>query len=245
MNLKPSKSGVLALTVVAAIVFVACVLSVVLGLGKLNSMQAELDKKETEVSEAKQVVHKLEKTKLEYNDAKSQLKFLESWVSTQAYVPTLLRQLENLGKSVNLRITEVKPVEESKRKKARKLNSSKQASEGNVEAASKTGEEEAKPKKKLYDELEINVEVSCKYMNALDFLYRLTNFPKIIAVNKITVESAKTGKSKVMSFDKSPMLHMKMNLTAYLYKDSGPSATKKKVAEKNMSDKGRTSNEAG
>src|SRR3989339_618066 len=160
VSLKPSSKGVTVLIIVAAIILFGCVLSYVAAAGKLRGATEEMLKKEAAVNASKEMVQKLEKSKLDY-------------------VPTLLKQLEHLGRSVNLKVIGVRPepnVPVALQKKA----------SGDAQAAPGGANDAGAPKKPApYDEMKINVEAEGKYINALDFLYRLTTFPKIIAVNTV------------------------------------------------------------
>ncbi len=220
VNLRASSKGVTALMIVAAVILFGCVLGYLAAAGKIRSATAELKSKEKEVAESRQIAQKLEKSKLDYLDARSQVRCLEASVSTQDYIPTLLKQIEHLGRSVNLTVRGVRPAPPPVVNKPRSLSSGAKASEGNVEDASKreggTGQA-ATPTKKApdpYEELKVDIEVEGRYMHALDFLYKLTSFPKIIAVNSIDMSPACS--TATMS---SPTLNMKMNITAFVLKD--------------------------
>jgi Tfp pilus assembly protein PilO len=219
VSLKPSSKGVTVLIIVAALILFGCVLSYVAAAGKLKTATTELRKKEQTVSASKEMAQRLEKSKLDYVDVRSQVRFLESSVSTQDYVPTLLKQLEHLGRSVDLKVVGIRPEPKVAESPQRKASSGAQAAEGNVQAASQpatAGVEDANATQKSapYDELKINVEAEGKYINALDFLYRLTTFPKIIAVN--TVEMTPDESRTVLA---SPKLNIKLSITAFVLKD--------------------------
>ena len=219
VSLKPSSKGVTALVVVAVLILFGCVLAYVAAAGKIKTESAEMDAKEKQVRDSAQIAQKLEASRLAYLDAEARVRFLESTVSTQDYIPTLLRQIEHLGKSVHLRVVGVRPIPKDVAPVQRSIASGKQASEGNVQAAEKTKPEDQaaapKPEEKPYDELKIHLEVEGKYMNALDFLYKLTVFPKIIAVNSMEMLPAKVSPLA------SPRLSIKMDVTALVLKGSG------------------------
>ena len=225
VNLKATSKGVIALIAVAGFIFLGCVLGYLGAAGKMRRTNHELDTKEKKVAESKVIAQKLEKSKLDYFDTWSQIRFLETSVSTSAYVPTLLEQLELLGKSVNLKVLGVKPQPPEKRPTVRKITSGSQASKGNVEGASEgSASDSAKGKKEPenpYDELKIEVEVEGNYANMLDFLYKLTSFPKIIAVNTVTMSPV----DSVLCFSESPRLTIKLEITAFMFKNTTPAGT--------------------
>lgn len=227
-SLKATTKGVTALIVVAVVILFGGILAYVGVAGKLKTLTTEMQAKQKRVAESEQIAQKLEKSKLDYLDARSQVRYLEASVSTQEYVPTLLKQLEHLGASVNLKVTGVRPAPMSAKPVVqRSIGSGKQASEGNIDKASeeKTGPQGAeKPKEQPspYDQIVIDVEAQGHYMSALDFLYRLTSFPKIIAVNEIAMDPP--SGSRLDQAYANPALKIKLKLTAFVLKD-GPTAS--------------------
>ncbi len=254
-NLRASSKSVTALVIVAAVVLFGCLLTYIAAAGKIKSAVAELERKEKEVAESRLIAQKLEKSKLDYLDARSQVRNLEASVSTKEYVPTMLKQIELLGRSVNLKVLSVRPTPAPPPVVSRSMSSGAKASEGNVEAASKpqpgqggNTAEAAKKPVEPYTELKVDLEVEGHYMNALDFLYKLTSFPKIIAVN--TVEISPPNERDNLG---SPRLSIKMNATAFVLKD-GPVATPEDTARRPVGrggadspsgSKGGTGNAAG
>ncbi|MCE5313632.1 MAG: type 4a pilus biogenesis protein PilO [Armatimonadota bacterium] len=246
ISLKPSSKSITALIVIAVVIFFGCALGYMAAAGKLKSSASEIQAKEKKVTESKEIAQKLEQSKLDYLDARSQIRFLESSVTTEAYVPTLLKQLEYLGKSVNLKVIGIRPQAVEVKAAPRKLSSGAQAANGNVEGASEQssnsqpGDQSAKKTVSPYDELKVEVEVEGKYMNALDFLYKLTSFPKIIAVN--SVEMNPSDDKGIVG---SPMLNIKMKVTAFVFKDTGVIVEPNVITGSNPTAERRDKNEAG
>lgn len=232
VSLKPTQKGVTMLAIAAVAIFVCCLLACLGSLAKVRDVDGQLAKAEKQVRESEKIAETQRESENRYIDTRAQIRFLESSVSTQAYVPTLLKQIEHLGKSVNLRVIGVRPqpVTVVQRKPAPVEGESSAATDG---AASAEKKEPPKP----YDELVIDLQVEGKYMNALDFLYRLTSFPKILAVN--TVQMSPSG---INSLSGSPKLTIDINVTAYVFKEA-PAATEKKAETARV--EGRTGNEAG
>jgi len=220
VSLKASSKGVTALTVIAVVILFACVLAYVAAAGKIKAAVAELQQTEKQVAESKLIAQKLEKSKLEYLDARAQVRNLETSVSSREFVPTLLKQLEHLGRSVNLKVLSVRPEQVPASKEPRSISSGAKAAEGNLEEASKPREgstASAAEKPAPYQELKINIEVQGRYMDALDFLHKLTSFPKIIAVNSVDITPKEESTLHV-----SPILGIKLNLTAFVLKNEEP-----------------------
>lgn len=221
-SLKANSKGVTILIILAVVIFFGCVLTYMAAAGKLHAVATELKSKEQKVADAERVAKTLEESRLRYLDTRAQIRYLESSVSTQAYVPTLLKQLEQLGKSVKLKVLSVRPQPIAQTNApVRRLSSGAQASQGNVESASeqKAGSSTAQPVtvEKPYDELPIDLELEGGYMSAMQFLYGLTSFPKIIAVNR--VELSPVGAAEAFN---SPKLSIRLNITAFVLKDDGP-----------------------
>ena len=191
-----------ALIVVAAVVFLGCALIFIAAEGKIRGQEAKRESMEKQVDSSRQMAQKLEQTRLTYLDTCSQIRYLESSVTTQAYVPTLLQQLEALGRSVNLKVLGVRPQPKEVTPPKTPASGEAKASESNAESGSQTKAGEASGKKAAgpYDELKIDVEVEGNFNNALDFLYKLTSFPKIVAVN--SVQMAPVSSTKIIGSPK-------------------------------------------
>jgi len=219
LSLKATPKGVTALIITAVLILFGCVLGYLAAAGKLSSALSEMEAKAKSVDESREIAQKLEASKLAYLDARSQVRYLEASVSTQEYVPTLLKQLEQLGRSVNLKVLGVRPSQEKQKTSVkRSISSGREASEDNIESASAAKPEaDGKPARKTepYDELKVEIQLQGRYMDALDFLYKLTSFPKIIAVDE--VEMSPPANMRFVSG--SPALTMKLKVTAYVLKD--------------------------
>lgn len=242
-SLRASSKGITVLIIVAVAIFFGCILTYLGAAGQVRGVEAQLNAKEKEVSESSKIARNLEESRLAFLDTRAQIRYLETSVSTQAYVPTLLEQLESLGKSVNLHVQGVRPQAPKAAPVTRRLNSGAQAAGGNVEGASQAkpnavaGAVQPKMEAKPYDELQIDITLKGRYMNAIDFLYKLTSFPKIIAVNSVEMRSCAT-----LDAPGSPMLDVKVGVTAFIFKDTDTGSTLEVSADANARpvDKGRT-----
>ena len=110
ISLKPSQKGVAVLGIMAGLVFVLCVLSCLAAIGKVRSVDTEKRQVETQLRDSQMIAQTQISTENKYLDTRAQIRCLESSVSTQAYVPTLLKQIENLGRSVDLKVLGVRPL---------------------------------------------------------------------------------------------------------------------------------------
>lgn len=217
INLKPSPKGVAVLGIMAGLVFILCLLSCLAAVGKVRSVDSEKRQVETQLRDSQMIAQTQISTENRYLDTRAQIRCLESSVSTQAYVPTLLKQIENLGRSVNLKVLGVRPLPPDPNAALAKKQAAAAASENSGSSAASEKPEPPKP----YDELRVDLELEGHYMNALDFLYKLTSFPKILAVNSLEIspQSGSVG-------DGNTKLSIKINATAFVFKETPNSPQK-------------------
>ncbi len=241
LSLKPTQKGVTALIVVAAVIFASCLLGCLGAMQKVNAVDKERAAVEKQVRESQTVAQTQRDAQSKYDDTRAQIRCLESSVSTQAYVPSLLKQIEHLGKTVHLRVVGVRPKAADPNAGLAKKMQAEAASQGNQGANGSTpASAAAKPEPpKPYDELQVDLELEGSYMDALDFLYRLTSFPKIIAVNNVQM-TPDSG----LCISESPKLSIRINATAFVFKEASPSKKLDKQPAA-ASTQGETGNEAG
>lgn len=240
VSLKPSQKGVTVLIIVAAATFVCCLLACLGTVQKIKTVDKEKAAVEKQVRESQTLAQTQRVSENKYLDTRAQIRCLEESVSDQAYVPTLLKQIEHLGKSVKLKVIGVRPKVEPNSSRAKKQSASEQSAEAGKSGQS--GQPTATAKKaepaKPYDELQVELQLEGNYMNALDFLYRLTSFPKIMAVNSVQMNPT-TG----CALSESPQLNIQINVTAFIFKEVPPITKKPAVGTAQASR--RSENEAG
>lgn len=231
VSLKPTQKGVTVMAIVAGAIFVCCLLACLGAVAKVRKVDGERARVEKQLKESQRIAETEQDSLNRYLDTKAQIKYLEASVSTQAYVPTLLKQLEHMGRSVNLKVIGVRP-------KPNEAKPARQASSGGEgEAASADQEAASKPPPpKPYDEAEIEVTLEGTYMNALEFLSSLTSFPKIIAVNTVQMDPVATP-----YLVGAPRLTITMSVTAFVFKEPAKRGEKKVESAST----GRAGNEAG
>lgn len=165
---------------------------------RLAVLQEELDTKEKKLQDSKQIAQRLNQVESRYNDVQSQLSTLEQGVSSRAYVPSLLKQLESLGKSNNLRVVGVRP---------QPIAVVPPPPAGSVESTKK----EPDP----YDKINIDIEVTGNYWNVVRFTDQLNSFPKIIAVREMQLSPVTSGVIKKAG---PPVLSARFSATAFILK---------------------------
>jgi Tfp pilus assembly protein PilO len=210
LRIRPTKKSLLCLAAVAVLLLVASGFAYYNFASRLGKLNTQISKKQERLDNSEEITRRLARVEQEYTDAQVRLGTLEKGVSTKSYVPTLLRQIEDLGKSVSMRVVGVRP---------------KVAVAAPVQApASTDGDKGDKPKvvRKApdpYDKLNIDIEVTGKYCDVARFLYKVTSFPKIIAVNSVQITPV-TGSSSKETIG-SPDLSVKLGTTAFILKEPG------------------------
>jgi Tfp pilus assembly protein PilO len=165
---------------------------------RLGDVERRVSKLRTEVSDPKAVKTRLDQSSMKLEGAQQSLMHLEANVSSAAYVPSLLRDLDGYGKQNGIAVTGVRP------------------------APKKPGDDEAKSKnQKPYDELSIQVTGQGDFDSIENFVANLPKFPKIVAARMISIEPARTsGPEK-----KTGLLNMTVELKAYVFKADAPATT--------------------
>ena len=190
----------------SVVALLLCIAVVVVGMSQISAARAELAEKQAQVEDGRQFARLLEASERNYYEALNELRHLEKSATPRSYIPTLLKQLEALGKSVNLRVTGVRPIPEQPKPPRR---SSEEGGDGSDQAGDE--KEETPPP---YQVLRIEVKCEGSYADALSFLNRLTTFPKILTVNSVDITPgamSRSGGGQV-----SGKLEVTFNLSAFI-----------------------------
>jgi len=168
---------------------------------KLQEIVAQLRDESAVDKELEGVEGRLKKTK-------ASLAHLEMGVPNTAYVPTLLRELEETGREQGMTITGVRP----------KVNTTAPT------PAQKSGDQNGeKEKPKPYEEQLIEVKGTAEYGSVLGFLLALENFPKIVRLESIDV----APRSQTQMDNTMGGLEVTITLKAYLFAETKPVSTEK------------------
>jgi Tfp pilus assembly protein PilO len=194
-TLKPSKQTCIALGALMGVTLMGSVGLYVWRSQEIARVEAIVRQKQQEVASGEQIARRLTQVEADYAGMQSQLRFLETSVTEGEYVPTLLKQMEGLAKSVNLQVNSVRPT---------------------LEPAPPPPSDKEKRKTWKpwpYDKLHVEMEVKGSYWAVAKVLYRLSEFPKIMAVEEvaITPQSTQSGYN--------PNLNVKMKLTGFIFKN--------------------------
>lgn len=202
-TLTPSKQTCIVLASLIGAGFVGGIGLYVWQSGEIASLQKEVTVKQEQVASGQKIASHLVSTEADYAETQKQLRTLETSVTAGQYVPTLLRQTEVLAKSVNLQVGAVRPT---------------------LEPAPLPPKDKEARKKFVpwpYDKIHIEMEVRGGYWNVAKLLYRLTNFPKILAVQSMQVQPSPNTRPGA-----APQLTVNLKLTGFIFPDDG-----KQVAE--------------
>ncbi len=141
----------------------------------IRQLQAQTRQFEQEAFTGRSTAKRLASARLEAASVTRELKDLEAQVVPELFLPTLLRQVDALAKKNGLEVMALKHTLEISPKSA--------------DPAS-TAEEKKAFRPLPYDRDRIDLEVRGTYWGVARFLYRLTTFPKILAVETVTERPA-------------------------------------------------------
>jgi Tfp pilus assembly protein PilO len=182
----------------------------------LTAVVARLREKEQQRDECARLASRLAETELRYKEDQAHLQFLEASLPDMAYVPTLLKQIEHLGKSTKNRVRGVRP-EAAPAKPVRpavRRTDPEAQEDGNEKKA------EDAPKPEPYTRLPIAVSLTGGFQDYQNFLQQLTKFPKIVAVDRVQLRP----RLDLATPNGSPQLEVDMQLTAFILKETGAAA---------------------
>lgn len=135
-------------------------------------------------------------------EAQFKLQHLERNVPDVAYIPTLLTELENVGKAHDMAIVGVRPILDPTQ-----LSSDEEETESG------------------YQEIEIDITGRGTYRAILNLLHALEHFPKVVSVQTVTLTPRRTTEA-----DTDNQLEAVVRLTAYVFPDTKPEAPEAPVA---------------
>jgi len=159
--------------------------------------EANLAKIRAKTPDEAKLQKQLEDAQAELYRASTDLKHLEGGVPTLAYVPTLLRELEAVGKQDELQVTVFK-----------------QANPTAVQTPASTGDAKAL-KEEAYDEVEFDVSGRGSYTSVGKMLTSLQTFPKIVSVQSVNVTPKRDPNAPGV-----PTVEATIHLKAFIFKQA-------------------------
>lgn len=168
--------------------------------GEMAEMEKQIGAKQQEAATGQKTADQFETVRQDAELIESKLRYLETSVAGSMYIPTLLKQVDNLARSMNLKVQSLHHTPERT---------------PNAPPPEASKEDKAKFKPLPYDFEHIDMEVNGDYWTVARFLYRLTTFPKILAVDTMTLSPMGATTAG------SPKLGVRLNMTGFVFKDSG------------------------
>lgn len=147
----------------------------------------------------------LEQTTAKLADSTQKLDHLEQGVPPAAYVPTMMTELEVVGTECGVRVTGVRPKEESKA------------------AQSKDDSKKASKSRKDFAEQTLEVKGLGSFRSAMKFISAMESFPKIVSVHAVSLVPKKERDADANSMT----LEMTVEIRAYVFPPSDSAATTK------------------
>jgi len=177
------------------------------GYSGMTAKADEVHRLKSEVKDARTVQKELDDSKAQLQETSEKLKHLEASVPDFAYVPTLLTELERVGKENGIEVLGVRPVP--------KPPEAKKPDDGEVSTSTV---KQSKP----YEELNIEIKGRGTYGDTMRFVQALQTFQKIVAARSVSL-SPKTEIGQT-----AKILDVSIELRAYIFKpkDVKPDAPK-------------------
>ncbi|HTQ09339.1 MAG TPA: type 4a pilus biogenesis protein PilO [Fimbriimonadaceae bacterium] len=162
------------------------------GYSNMSSAAAELRKVQGQVKNSATLQKELADSQASLQDCASRLKHLEFGVQDYAYIPTMLSELDKLGRASGINVVGVRPIPKPA-------------------ATKKTAGDTESTKKKNYDEIDVEVKGEGSYRSVINFVEALGKFPKIVAARTVEL-TPKTSPGQT-----SALLDVTIDLRAYVF----------------------------
>ncbi|MBN8690154.1 MAG: type 4a pilus biogenesis protein PilO [Armatimonadetes bacterium] len=193
----------------SALTFVLASGASYLQFGTMNDQVAKIKELKAQVDRQDDLRTELDQITLKVSESREKLDHLEQGVPPRAYMPTLMTELETLGKQNGIVVTGVRPL-------PNKFPT----------PPPKTDEEGGKsaPVAKTYEEQYVEVKGTGYYLRVLAFLTELEKFPKIVAVTSVTLKPIKDGSQTGAAVDSS--LEITIEIKAFLFPETQQGSSK-------------------
>jgi Tfp pilus assembly protein PilO len=162
----------------------------------VQTKKAEAAALEATVPTQEELMKSLSESRAKLDEYRAKLDHLEGSVPDVAYIPTLMKELEQVGLGHNIKVIGVRPAPQQ-------LMTPTQAP---------AQEGDQRPKKKEYEEIEIEIQGRGTYDNVKAFLDSLKTFPKVIAVKTVTMEPQRDSGAFATG-----QIQCKVNVVAFVF----------------------------
>lgn len=188
MSKTPNPKVFVALTVAATVLGSGLVY---VGWNRVNDASEKLLSLGANQKDSRELEADLGKVNAELQSTSLNLQHLEQGVPEFAYIPTMLAELEKTGKTAGINVIGVRPLPK--------------------EATSKKDGDATSPRRKPYEELNIEVKGRGTYRSVMNFVQALGKFPKIVAARTVDLQP------KTEPGGPANMLEVTINLRAYVF----------------------------
>lgn len=211
-----SKNRLERLESVARVMGLGILLTLLLGIGSayfpfsmIMESQARLDEKQKALKNARQAPAQLRQLQEQLTQIQRNLAFLEQGVSEAAYIPTMLKQIEETARSLNLKIVAIRPQQPAQ-----------------TNTGGNTQNQNQKPQSKPYEEQLIEISLQGQFWNVMRFLRQLDEYPKILAVQAMNLQTKSIAQQ---SAETNPDLEVKLTVKAFIFRSSPANTSSEKT----------------
>jgi Tfp pilus assembly protein PilO len=186
---------------------------------QLSHLRSVLTQKQSELEDGRAKAKELPALEARYAGLTQQVAILEPNLPTEAYIPTFLAQIQTLAVQTHNRLTLIKPEPKRKMTAASAAPQEDVVSADKKAAPSASAAQAPAPPSLPYDQIGLEVGMEGTYWSALDFLEKLRAFPKMIAVNEMSIKPNRQGSQGAALSPKDPPLEISLKLTAVMAKE--------------------------
>jgi Tfp pilus assembly protein PilO len=201
----------------------------------LSATLKKAEEKESELHDAQKRERRRDEALSSLERDRERLRFLETAVSDSAYVPTLLKQLEEVAVQTHNRVLGVQPqlnVQAPTRLQQRRdPDALEKAGQGG------SGEKKEEKKPEPYTPLPIQVTLVGGFQSTQAFVERLTKFPKIVSVEELQL---RPHRADAKEKSQGSLLDVEIKLTAFVMKEGVNGARPQNGAMSAAADTGGT-----
>jgi hypothetical protein len=223
MRLKPTKGTIGLLSGALALVVFGTGGIVWMQNKKLGETLAVLKQRQAEMADGAKLARRRDEVRVALEQDRAELLYLENGVSDAAYVPTLLKQLEELAGSTRNRVLGVRPIADVRGPTRLEQRRDPNAQEKSGSSSSSKEEKKEVAVPEPYTRLGIQVSLVGSFQSTQAFVDRLTRFPKIVAVEELQLRPHHTLPQDPEA--NSGLLDVEIKLTAFIMKESVPAVS--------------------
>ena len=183
--------------------------SIYMPFSMVQQVQQQVTEQRQQLEQARQAPQQLRMLQQQYETVQSELRFLERGVSEATYIPTMLKQIEQTARQLQLEIVAVRPQQNNQ--------PTTQGNQNTQNASNQQSGGQATPKK-AYEEQIIEVSLRGKFWSLMSFLKQLDEFPKILAVQTLNAQAKLKPEQEALN----PDLEIRLTVKAFIFApDSG------------------------